>query len=326
MIFPSFTPKKATAAPNFADGEYSIPFTVLKDTSNEQSTAADYMVSPAKVIVQNGKTHVVMTLTNSSWWQYFKVQSGGGFSSVQVLGEDTVNDKRVVKFEVKDIEQVIDAKVHVIVTGIPGFNYDNKYDIRFKFNSKSIPLASVAEKPITTPKPIPTPTPKPTPAPIIKPSESEKAVATPSAKPSETKTEKKQETAAKTEEKQETVMKTEKKQETAMKTEEKIEPLKEAVSEKLNTIEVVKEETSTEATEQPAEEVAVTTNDEKVDAEEAEAEESAVETKEQVVEEIEAEKISKSNSGRTMIIILLSVVVLGGLLLLVNKKRSRIQK
>ncbi len=118
----------------YADGEYSVPFIVLKDTGNEQSATAEYMVSPAKVIVQNGKMHVVMTLNNSSWWQYFKVQSGGGFTDVQVLSEDTANDKRVVKFEVKDIEQLVSAKIHVIVTGIPGFTYDNKYDIRFKFN------------------------------------------------------------------------------------------------------------------------------------------------------------------------------------------------
>ena len=172
--------KKPQRLPTYADGEYSVPFTVLKDTGNEQSTTAEYMVSPAKVIVQNGKIYAVVTLNNSSWWQYFKVQAGGGFADVQVVSNDTANDKRVVKFEVKDIEQLVNAKIHIIVTGIPGFTYDNKYDIRFKFNSSNIPLAPVAEKPATPPAPKPTPKPvQPTPKPTPKPSVTEKATTTP---------------------------------------------------------------------------------------------------------------------------------------------------
>lgn len=149
-LFIPIMPLKAEAA-TFADGEYSVPFTVLKDTSNEQSTTADYMVSPAKVQLMNDKATVTVTLKNSSWWQYFKIQNGGSYSDVQVVSES--GDQRVVRFTVSDLKQLVNAKIHIIVTGIPGFDYDNKYDIRFNFNTSSIPAPPVA-KPAATPPPV----------------------------------------------------------------------------------------------------------------------------------------------------------------------------
>ena len=47
----------------------------------------DYMTSPAKLVVKDGKNLVQVNLKNSSWWQYFKVQSGGNFVDVTVLSE-----------------------------------------------------------------------------------------------------------------------------------------------------------------------------------------------------------------------------------------------
>ncbi|HEX5564532.1 MAG TPA: NEAT domain-containing protein [Sporosarcina sp.] len=150
VLFIPVMPLTAAAA-TFADGEYSVPFTVLKDTSNERSTTADYMVSPAKVQLVNDKATVTVTLKNSSWWQYFKVQNGGSFSDVQVVSE--AGDQRVVRFTVSDLTKMVNAKIHIIVTGIPGFEYDNKYDIRFNFNTSSIPAPPV-EKPAATPPPV----------------------------------------------------------------------------------------------------------------------------------------------------------------------------
>jgi len=99
-LFIQVMPLNAEAA-TFADGEYSVPFTVLKDTSNEVSTTADYMVSPAKVQLVNDKATVTVTLKNASWWQYFKVQNGGTFSDVQRVSQS--GDQRVVRFTVSDL-------------------------------------------------------------------------------------------------------------------------------------------------------------------------------------------------------------------------------
>lgn len=302
MILPVLAPEKAAAASKFADGEYSVPFTVLKDTGNEQSTTAEYMVSPAKVIVQNDKIFAVVTLNNSSWWQYFKVQTGGGFADVQVLSNDTANDKRVVKFEVKDIEQLVNAKIHVIVTGIPGFTYDNKYDIRFKFNSSSIPLAPVAQKPTIPPasKPV-QPTPKPTP----KPSVTEKATVTP--KPVEN---------------EQAVTKIETKNEE--KNEVKAIESKEVASEKSDAI---VEEKIAEPTEQLKDEADSAASEEEIVAEDQEGlDESPEVTKEAVDAEVEANSTSESNSNSTLFIVIFSVLILGGVIVFALKQRTRTEK
>ncbi len=288
-VLPAFAPQKAAAASPYADGEYTVPFSVLKDTGSEPSATAEYVVSPAKLIVQNGKMHVVMTLNNSSWWQYFKVNS----ADVQVLSEDTVNDKRVVKFEVKDVDQLVSAKIHVIVTGIPGFSYDNKYDIRFKFNSKSIPLAPVVEKPTATP----TPTPKPT----VKPSESDKAATTPSQKPADTKEEIKQEPVTKVEEKP-----VQTKEEVVSKAVE--EPVVEKEEE---------EEAPTEPVEPPNDKVEASEGSEQ---DTKEQEEVVKTVEESAAEEVKAE--STSNSTPMMVIIILAIAILVGTVLLFKKKRK----
>lgn len=281
LILPTLAPQKASAASPYADGEYTVPFSVLKDTGSELSATAEYVVSPAKLIVQNGKMHVIMTLNNSSWWQYFRVNG----AEVQVVSEDTANDKRAVKFEVKDITQLVGAKIHVIVTGIPGFTYDNKYDIRFKFNSSNIPLAAVAEKPAA----IPTPT--------TKPAEPEKAATTPAKKPADTKEVKTPEVTPKVEEK----------------------PAKEeVVSEKTEEPVVEKEPAITEPVE-PVEEETSTTKDDAV-GEEAETEEAPVEKAEPVVEDVKA--ISKSNTSPIWYIIIIAIVLSGAVLLFNRKRKS----
>lgn len=287
LIIPTLAPQQAAAASPYADGEYTVPFSVLKDTGSEPSATAEYVVSPAKLIVQNGKMHVVMTLNNSSWWQYFKVNG----AEVQVVSEDTVNDKRVVKFEVKDINQLVGAKIHIIVTGIPGFNYDNKYDIRFKFNSTNIPLAPVVEKP------------EPTLSPTTKPTESEKVTTTPSTKPSDTKEEKKPEVTPKVEEKPVTP----KKEAVSQPTEESVED-EPALTEPTNADSSAHEEDDE-----------ATANDDDA-KEELEVEEEPEVTEEQVIEEVEAD--STSSSSPIWFIIVIAIILTGGVLLFTRNRKS----
>ncbi|GIN92387.1 hypothetical protein J22TS1_34380 [Siminovitchia terrae] len=141
-IFPSVPSVFAEAKEDdvYADGEYNLPFQVWKDNADSPSVADGYFEKPAKLTVENGEYTVQATLKNSSWWQYFKVQLGNDFVDVTTVSDE--NDTRVVQFKVDDLNQILNAKVHIIVTGIPGLNYDNKYDIRFKFDPSGIPLAS----------------------------------------------------------------------------------------------------------------------------------------------------------------------------------------
>ncbi|WP_318617267.1 NEAT domain-containing protein [Sporosarcina sp. YIM B06819] len=289
LIVPAVAPQ---AASPYADGEYTVPFSVLKDTGSEPSATAEYVVNPAKLIVQNGNMHVIMTLNNSSWWQYFKVNG----TEVQVVSEDEANDKRVVKFEVKDLDQLVSAKIHIIVTGIPGFTYDNKYDIRFKFNSTNIPLAPVVEKPAPTP--------------TTKPAETEKATSTPMQKPS-TKDEKKQEVTPKVEEKPASAK-------------------DEAVSQKTEVAAVEKGQAPTETVEQTEpvdaeastikEDSEATANEDDAKEEDIEIEEEPEVIEEQAVEEVEADSTSKSSP--IWIFIIVAIVLAGGVLLFTRKRKS----
>lgn len=293
-LFIPMMPREAAAA-TFADGEYSVPFTVLKDTGNEQSTTADYMVSPAKVQLVNDKATVTVTLKNSSWWQYFKVQNGGGFSDVQVVSES--GEQRVVRFTVSDLTKMVNAKIHIIVTGIPGFEYDNKYDIRFNFNTSSIPAPPV-EKPAATPPP----------AKETKPETPKKT---------ETKPVQKQEqkpAAAKTETAKTTGNVT-KKEEKPDVNETGKEEAEQATAEAEDTTEV-----STEA-EDAAEDVATEATD-AVNEEEPEIQED------EIIEEVAVEEVSDESEGSTttsvfIAIMALTAAVVAGFVFAIQKKRAR---
>lgn len=123
----------------YADGEYTLPFEILESNSDKTSAAEGYTEKPAKLIVKNGKYTVQMTITNSSYWQYFKVQSGDDFVDVKVVEElEGQDERRVVEFEVEDLNQFLNAKIHIFV---PLINYEGKYDIRIKFDTSQLPVA-----------------------------------------------------------------------------------------------------------------------------------------------------------------------------------------
>lgn len=296
LCIPTIMPRVAAAA-TFADGEYAVPFTVLKDNSNEQSTTADYMVSPAKVQLANDKATVTVTLKNSSWWQYFKVQSGGSFSDVQVVSES--GDQRVVRFTVSDLTKPVNAKIHVIVTGIPGFEYDNKYDIRFNFKTSSIPAPPV-EKPVTT-----TPPAKETKPETPKKNE-EKPVQKQEQKPAGNKTE-----TAKT-----TENATDNKEKSIVKSTEKEEP----VQSKTEAEDVTEVSTEAENTADATED-AMSEEDDVVNEEELEEqEEDAIE--EASVEEVKDEK-EESLTGQFILIAAITAVIVAAIVFALARKRAR---
>ena len=111
----------------------SVSFVVWKSDADERSVADQYFEKPAHTYEKNGKTYVRIWLNNESWWQSFRVKTGGTYRDVTTV--ETKGDKRLVEFPVDDLSRIVDGHVHIIVTGIPGFNYDNKYDIRLKFKA-----------------------------------------------------------------------------------------------------------------------------------------------------------------------------------------------
>lgn len=139
--------------------EFELPLDVLQLENDDKSATAQYVKSPAKIVVEDGKTFAYVTLLHSDWWQSLKVQTKQpgtftetNFADAKVVSEDKKENTRVVKFEVQDLSKVLNAKIHIIVTGVPGLGkYDHSYDIRLKFDSSKIPTTPVVkpEKPVT---------------------------------------------------------------------------------------------------------------------------------------------------------------------------------
>ncbi|MGA5661396.1 NEAT domain-containing protein [Bacillus bombysepticus] len=138
MIFTfvsTLQPLAVQAATKLADGEYSIGFKVLKDTSDEESMMNQYSVSPGTLKVKDGKKKVSFTLTNSSWITKFETEKAGKLVATNIISEDKEKDTRVVEFDVEDVEKVLNAKVKV---DIDFFNYHHEYDVRIAFDQNSI--------------------------------------------------------------------------------------------------------------------------------------------------------------------------------------------
>ncbi|HDR4420736.1 TPA: NEAT domain-containing protein, partial [Bacillus cereus] len=168
MIFTfvsTLQPLAVQAATKLADGEYSIGFQVIKDTSDEISKMNDYVISPATLKVKDGKQKVSFTLKNSEWITKFTTEKDGQFVDVNVLGEDKENNTRVVEFDVVDVANLLNGKVKV---DIDVMNYHHVFDVRIKFDPSSITLIK-AEKPNEKEDPANKPDPNEKPDPSQKP-------------------------------------------------------------------------------------------------------------------------------------------------------------
>ncbi|PGR24224.1 cell surface protein, partial [Bacillus anthracis] len=168
MIFTfvsTLQPLAVQAASQLADGEYSIGFKVLKDTSDEESMMNQYSVSPGTLKVKDGKKKVSFTLEHSSWITKFETEKAGQLVETNVISEDKAKDTRVVEFDVEDVEKVLKAKVKV---DIDFLNYHHDYDVRIAFDQNSITPIHV-EKPNEKEDPANKPDPNEKPDPSQKP-------------------------------------------------------------------------------------------------------------------------------------------------------------
>src|SRR5699024_1328468 len=103
------------------------------------STTEQYIKNPAKVIIKGDVYKVRMTLTDGSWWKYLKVQSkqSGRFKNVRTIKKDKKKNTKLVECTVEDIDEIMKAKVHLIIKEI---DYAHKYDIRFKCETSHLPF------------------------------------------------------------------------------------------------------------------------------------------------------------------------------------------
>ncbi|MBB6602892.1 NEAT domain-containing protein [Bacillus pumilus] len=143
------------------DGVYRVNYSVLKGDEDEASRMNQYFSHPASLTVKNGKQTISFTVKDNTSVASLKTEKNGSYQEVKTVSTDQAKNTRIVSFDVADLKKAVKGKVHIVVAAA---HYDQTYDIRFQFDSKSIsPLkdGQVEEETPATPE-----TPKPnTPSP-----------------------------------------------------------------------------------------------------------------------------------------------------------------
>src|SRR5699024_5745340 len=75
----------------------------------------------------------------------FQVERKGTYRDVEVIDEDEEADTREVRFQIDELTERLNVRTHVIVTGIPGFDYDNTYDAQLEWNVDRLEEINVPE-------------------------------------------------------------------------------------------------------------------------------------------------------------------------------------
>ncbi|MBQ4840913.1 NEAT domain-containing protein [Bacillus safensis] len=129
-------PKPDDSAQNqLKDGVYRINYSVLKGDTDEASRMSDYFSHPASLTVKNGKQTISFTVKDHKSVASLKTEKDGSYQEAKTVSKDEAKNTRVVSFDVDDLKKAVKGKVHIVVAAA---NYDQTYDIRFQFDSKSI--------------------------------------------------------------------------------------------------------------------------------------------------------------------------------------------
>mgnify|MGYP003470607252 FL=1 len=136
-------PVQSNAA--IADGTYSINYQVNKPGSNSASMANDYFSKPAKLIVNNGKMTMQLTIKNSTWVTQFNPPGGA-----KVISTNEGADQRVVQFSAANANLITIA----MKIDIDDIDYHHAYSVDFVFDSSGLPEAKVEETKQETQQPV----------------------------------------------------------------------------------------------------------------------------------------------------------------------------
>lgn len=123
--------------------EFEIPFKVLKSDNDDISSAGDNIGNPGKLIIKNGQYEVIVTMTATNFFKEFKteVNESGKYKEVETLEINEKEKTRTVKFIVKDLNKVLNAKVGI---DTPFAWMD--HDIRIVFDTTGLDLPEDNDK------------------------------------------------------------------------------------------------------------------------------------------------------------------------------------
>ncbi|MGX2961153.1 heme uptake protein IsdC [Peribacillus sp. JNUCC 23] len=141
VFFASIAVPNVEAAGKLADGTYKANYTILKGDNDSASMANDYFLKPATLNVKNGTIQVQIKVKQSDWIKELSING----SPAKVVSQDSASDTRVIQFSATDLSKPVESKMHVL---IEDYNYDNRYTVRFSFDTNSIQgnAAAPAEK------------------------------------------------------------------------------------------------------------------------------------------------------------------------------------
>lgn len=131
----------------------TLGYMVYKNGSSEISYMDQYMVKPARIVEENGKQYVELTLKSASYWKSFELFDHDKKLNVTTVSEDQSADTKIIRFEKPKYLKVLTSKVHIVV---PAINYDNHYTTRIEFDKEATSgnvntNTSDEQKPVSTP-------------------------------------------------------------------------------------------------------------------------------------------------------------------------------
>ena len=174
LLFINLFPTTIVKADNVLKdgGEYKIQVNFFKDNTGnrtkESSAANGYIQQEATIKVENGQPYLYVTLKNSNWWKNFATSKSGEHpvapspvenyqGTYQDVEYSTPNNgERVAKIKINSIDNVVYSYMHIKVEGIPGFDYDNWYQVDLTMNPSSLTVVSEPSKPVEPEPPVTT--------------------------------------------------------------------------------------------------------------------------------------------------------------------------
>ncbi|WP_193224638.1 NEAT domain-containing protein, partial [Bacillus sp. B1-b2] len=131
------TPEEET--PAVKDGKYTFDYQVLKDNADEPSSLGKYLSKPAKLVVENQKQYMIVTLSSSNFITAFKTELDGQLVDAEILEEDTANNTRTLKFQIDDINKTINTSLSM--------SYGMTHTVRIVPNANTLTVDDSTETP-----------------------------------------------------------------------------------------------------------------------------------------------------------------------------------
>ncbi|WP_317912294.1 NEAT domain-containing protein [Carnobacterium maltaromaticum] len=170
LLFFSLVPSYTAIAeePLLKDGgEYQVQLNFYKDqtggSTKESSAANAYLDHTGTIKVENNQPYLYVTVKNSGWWKNFATSKSGErpatpvpaenyqgtYQDVEVISENQADNTRKVRIKMESLDKIIFSYMHINVDTVPGFNYDNWYQVDLTIDPSSLVVVSepVIEEP-----------------------------------------------------------------------------------------------------------------------------------------------------------------------------------